>query len=689
MFRVMGDNFVNRHQPSNLNIAKMFPVSEKFYYDCLSYILKTNASIGNKIVLKQIPKSFWKNLNDYNDILSPQNFELLKILQKELKMVELKFNGSTKEAKLLLFNYDYTYNGYTVKAPFASSFSQISWLLYCTSMYIKFPNQLTYDELYSAVLAYTIPLEKGGFTAIFPDGTMWFEEIPTSPPGHILNAQIFNLIVLHNSIILLGAPELSFLVNNGRKALEDRFSEWYDCGNYARYDLHNKNYESIFKITPQIKINQKLGSHFNQYGGRIFVSRISPKRINQIANPAYEIITTACDAYSGASRLSGQWDSTSFQYNYKQEVSPTSNLYYLPDSKDKYNIKYSSNFIVEFPSEGQGDYSIEIEYFDAVAGDFSIEMRDPHAARGYFFDRVGEIKAKGDQRWKILTLPIQQKLLTGYIGPVYHMAHYHLLSLYQDTFNSDIFSDAIKGYGNYIKSQKGTDPFLQVNTTLIDLAKAKTTEINNLQLQPEPLKSINAKTIEYIFDKEYEIASINLKTPFSGLYYNTLFVEFKNSLNEKYKSWFSASDLALSRDQAYFQLSEPITARFIRVTYSTASSLANVLDKGEIEIFADPDILLMKQIINFPKYHEKDLSAYDLLEILSSIKHSKLRNIYNTINPNTLPSEADKKRTKILGKLLQKALSYLNKGSRLVEYALNDLEYTGIEVMINGSPLLI
>ena len=105
------------------------------------------------------------------------------------------------------------------------------------------------------------------------------------------------------------------------------------------------------------------------------------------------------------------------------------------------------------------------------------------------FNKIGEIKATGDHKWKTLLLPVPEKTLTGYIGPVYHLSHYHLLNIYQDTFNSKFFKNVLKNYKNSVK--KGTDPFLMLNPVQIDLTKAEKTKVKTVSPLPEPSLTSN------------------------------------------------------------------------------------------------------------------------------------------------------------------------------------------------------
>ena len=178
------------------------------YFESDGNIYHNPSSLATRIYLMErlqfpsgpIPKSQWREGFDIEKIgLQHSSKSNYLALQKYIRSVPVIYEDKTLVADLLYYDYDYTYNGLTAKAPFTSAFAQSKWVQATTFLFAKYPSQETYDMVERAMAGYALSLQDGGFAHTFEDGTVWFEEIPLEIPMHILNAHISSLIILQKA----------------------------------------------------------------------------------------------------------------------------------------------------------------------------------------------------------------------------------------------------------------------------------------------------------------------------------------------------------------------------------------------------------------------------------------------------------------------------------------------------------
>lgn len=390
----------------------------------------------------RIDPSAWIAPQAYRQALeNDQAAKLLTATRKYLSERTVQIQGKPYTAQLLMYDYDYTYNGLLRKAPFAGSFGQLSWLRVALCLYKKYPCEETFKQLQAAMAGYAVPPADGGFQHIFPDGGLWFEEIPPDPPTHIFNAQIASLIELQMAINISGLTQFQYLVDKGRQALEARFFALYDAGTYVRYDLNYKLHEQLFRVssfTGQGEMEAARSPH------QVAIASIQTRRETGATDKGYFLDASSGQAFAGACRLSGDWGELK-QYE-GVKARGTQSYCFSAYGNDRYGLKGNGFFFLEFPMAGQGDPVIEIKYFDNEAGTLSIDMRHPHHGNVYDFFPVAEIKTSGDKQWKTARVKIPLKSFTAYIGPSYNIYHIYLLSLYQKYFNTTIFNKQLEQY---------------------------------------------------------------------------------------------------------------------------------------------------------------------------------------------------------------------------------------------------
>jgi heparosan-N-sulfate-glucuronate 5-epimerase len=141
---------------------------------------------------------------------------------------------------------------YQVKPPWASAMAQgfaLSGLMRA--------HQETGEEVYRqaaqrALKSFEVGVEEGGITSTDEFGNVFYEEVPSQPPHHILNGHIFALFGLHDYCRSTGEARAGVLFEMGVEAVRNRLPD-YDAGLWSKYSLNPKpNWRSHWNIAAPI-----------------------------------------------------------------------------------------------------------------------------------------------------------------------------------------------------------------------------------------------------------------------------------------------------------------------------------------------------------------------------------------------------------------------------------------------------
>lgn len=133
------------------------------------------------------------------------------------------------------YSYDTVYAGESIKAPWRSSFAQ-SYVALAALLWYKHTKLQQYKEIaLRALNGLAAPISDGGTAFIMGDG-LWYEEIPSTSPTHIFNAQLVSLIVLAEARELLQEEHLNLLIDKGVAAFLAK-CDFMDTGNWSAYDI--------------------------------------------------------------------------------------------------------------------------------------------------------------------------------------------------------------------------------------------------------------------------------------------------------------------------------------------------------------------------------------------------------------------------------------------------------------------
>jgi heparosan-N-sulfate-glucuronate 5-epimerase len=103
-----------------------------------------------------------------------------------------------------------------------------------------------------AFKSFDIPIGLGGFSATDEAGNVFYEEVPSTPPHHILNGHIFALFGLHDYHRATGDDRARELFEAGVTAVRNRLAD-YDAGFWSRYSLdENRNLSNHWTIAAPI-----------------------------------------------------------------------------------------------------------------------------------------------------------------------------------------------------------------------------------------------------------------------------------------------------------------------------------------------------------------------------------------------------------------------------------------------------
>jgi len=561
--------------------------------------------IGIQYSSQYIDPASWKQSPDFEEILDGRALNLYQKIQ-ELSIKKSVFVRDQEEvATLPEYRFDYTYNGICRKAPFVGSFAQQAWIQACMAMYNFYPCTQTFEELRSAMAGYALRVEDGGFTYEFPDGSLWFEEIPLQKPAHILNAQIVSLLVLQNAIDLTGLHEFDEYVTKGREALESRFFDYYDGGAFARYDLNYRLYEQMFRIST---FTGKEDMLFANTEHQIFISSLRTKRKDSPQDSHYICSTTVDEAFLGALRLAGNWG----EITRIGDISCRGTVGYAFSNwgTDVFGLEGNSFFMLEFPLAGKGNPVIEIEYYDNEKGTLTVDMRNPHKGNTYDFFPIYQLETQGDKRWKTATIEIPIKLLTSYIGPIYHLSHLMQLDRYQRVFQTDIFDTVISQYAKaylYDGDEILGDNFIEYANIM---PAYFTPTYDNFDVGEYGVQALfdqdvstNAgapwgqdATLEGVFAEPMVIRALGLVNYSKEIAPQRIDIYAKANVEGTFDLAYTFTGDICTRQNAFFRFPEPFEAQALKFVFSDFKGQDRFVGR-ELQVFADTDELYAKKML--------------------------------------------------------------------------------------------
>lgn len=141
---------------------------------------------------------------------------------------------------------------YNVQPPFASAMAQGFALSGLMRAFQETDQEVYLLTARRALKSFEIKLEQGGTTSTDAFGNVFYEEIPSQPPHHILNGHIFAIFGLHDYYRSTGESRAGELFEQGVDALRNRLPD-YDVGFWSKYSLNPvSNWRSHWNIAAPI-----------------------------------------------------------------------------------------------------------------------------------------------------------------------------------------------------------------------------------------------------------------------------------------------------------------------------------------------------------------------------------------------------------------------------------------------------
>lgn len=367
-------------------------------------------------------------------------------------------NAKKKKNGALVWTYDFdnAYNDVVIKKPWTSAFGQAHVVRAFTYAYEKTNNPLYREYALGAAKAYDLLISEGGFKAELPDGSVFFEEVPSQPLSHILNGHLISVIALLESGKTLNDSSLLELGSKGL-ATTKKYLPLYDVGYWSRYDLNPKKQEILFRF--RLTQNDKTADPI------LFVNKI--ELVNPITYNSIVLDVGSSDDAVGAWRISGlDWGQSVIAHGREGRDVIDGRL------KRKTVVpggsRENSYFILPLPDYGKIDFvelpkhKIKVVYFDNGVGKFNLQVQDiNHGNFLRFADIAGtETYLKNSQKWVTATYDIPISYFAWYMGPAYQKYHAELLNtLYKMTGDHFFakYSTTWKGYLNNHDDSKPGD----------------------------------------------------------------------------------------------------------------------------------------------------------------------------------------------------------------------------------------
>lgn len=369
-----------------------------------------------------------------------------------LAWLEANKKSVGKDTYLWYYDFDNAYNDISVKSPWPSAFGQ-AYVIKAFMHAYDVTGVLKYKQLaIGAARAYSLPLSEGGFKAALSDGSVFFEEVPTANPPHILNAHLISTAALLEIGKAYGEEQFFALGQQGVATLRKHLAD-YDLGYWSRYDMNPKKGELIFRLSPRNCMSQNA----------LLLDRAS--LIDGVSGAATSLDVGAGDDAAGAWRLSG----TDWTQPKVVEGNTVRGIQYGPGLRAapvKGGSIQNSYVIMQLPElkfdhlDQLPAFYLKLDYLDDAPGVTDIEIQDNDHGGFLYFRSLpnGSLYTDGDHKWKQAYFEVNPKALAWYMGPDYQVFHVQLLEeLYKDT--DEIF---LKTYADrwkaYLDEHTETNP---------------------------------------------------------------------------------------------------------------------------------------------------------------------------------------------------------------------------------------
>lgn len=168
-------------------------------------------------------------------------------------------NGKNLPNGGMVWQYDFPLdNRYkNLKVPWSSAFAQGGYIKYCSFAYKVLKDKKYFDKAHRALLAFEIDIKEGGVCWFGPGSLIFYEEVPSDPPQHIMNGMLMALCDIWEYYQVSKDELAKKIFNRGVQSVE-RLLPQYDTGFYSRYSLNpdagfkdhyalnNWNYHALF-----------------------------------------------------------------------------------------------------------------------------------------------------------------------------------------------------------------------------------------------------------------------------------------------------------------------------------------------------------------------------------------------------------------------------------------------------------
>lgn len=446
-------------KPSPITLPKQTPLSHYFIDDggIISvqlpdgkkvyniFEVATQAIEGEKVLQFVKDNKEVKNLipriiqDDESNGLTNMQLLALNWLEKNAK--------NLKDSLVWYYEFDNAYNDVQIKAPWSSAFGQAHVIKAFLSAYKNTGNKRYKDLAIKSAYVYDIPIIDGGFKSIFEDGNIFFEEVPTENPTHILNGHMVSTLALLELAKETGDKRVEKLAEQGVQTLK-KYLHLYDTGYWSKYDLNPKKGENILRIAflgeqitnqPVIAIDKLTFTDSST--GREIVLDVGRK-----------------DDFQGAWRISGtEWLSSLD----KQGIGRL-----LVDGRSKHKdpvpggTTMNSYIVFQIPEwdskkqsyEKEFDIHIRVRYQDLAPQVIKFQIQSIN--EGNYLEFVdlpdSELKTIGDGKWKTYDLTIPSRHLGWYMGIDYQKYHVKLLNELGIATGDHLFTDVASQWETYI-----------------------------------------------------------------------------------------------------------------------------------------------------------------------------------------------------------------------------------------------
>ena len=141
---------------------------------------------------------------------------------------------------------------YNVRPPWASAMAQGFALSGLMRAYQETGKAAYRQTAQRALKSFEVSVEEGGITSADEFGNVFYEEVPSQPPHHVLNGHIFALFGLHDYHRSTQESRAGELFEMGVEALRNRLPD-YDAGFWSKYSLNpDSNWRSHWNIAAPI-----------------------------------------------------------------------------------------------------------------------------------------------------------------------------------------------------------------------------------------------------------------------------------------------------------------------------------------------------------------------------------------------------------------------------------------------------